>query len=115
MKEQIIEVSGQCPAFKQITRPDQKTIATGYPDALFWLQVYPPLSDRPAPVSHARMLCPWSMAAELDDNNTPADRRAQIMDALKNGLKTIRQYDLPPCRIMFAEEYSTRKISVWVD
>ncbi|HTK21751.1 MAG TPA: hypothetical protein VL442_19675 [Mucilaginibacter sp.] len=115
MKDQIIEVNGQCPTFKQISRPNERTALTSYPDASFWLQIYPPLGDQSTRVSNARMLCPWSMAVELDDTSTLPDRRAQIMDALKSGLKTIRQYDLPPCRIMFAEEYSTRKISVWVD
>jgi hypothetical protein len=115
MKDQIIEVSGQCPTFRQISRPNAKTVPASYPDALFWMQVYPPLADSRTAVSNARTLCPWSMAAELDDASTPAHRRANIMDALKSGLKTIRQYDLPPYRIMFAEEYGTRKISVWVN
>lgn len=115
MRDRIIEVNGQCPAFQQISRPSEITVNASYPYALFWLQVYPPLGDRPARLPHARMLCPWSMAAELDDKQIPADRRAGVMDALKNGLKTIRQYDLPPNRILFAEDHVTRQISVWVD
>ncbi len=79
------------------------------------MQVYPPLAGSRAPIGNARTLCPWAMAAELDDENTPAQRRANIMDALKSGLKTIRQYDLPACRIVFAEDRSTRQVSVWVD
>lgn len=115
MRNRIIEVTGQCPRFQQISRSSEAAVSASYPYALFWLQVYPPLGDRPAPVSDARMLCPWSMAAELDDTQIPADRRARVMDALKNGLKTIRQYDLPPNRILFAEDHVTRQISVWVD
>lgn len=115
MRDQIIEVKGQCPTFQQISRPNERTVSAGYPQALFWLQVYPPLGDHHAAISNARTLCPWSMAAELDDTNTPASRRANIMDALKSGLKTIRQYDLPPYRILFAEDQLTRRISVWVD
>jgi hypothetical protein len=115
MRDQIIEVNGQCPTFRQISRPNEKTVSASYPEALFWLQVYPPLGDNRTTISNGRALCPWSMAAELDDNNTPAHRRANIMDALKSGLKTIRQYDLPPYRIVFAEDHATGQISVWVD
>ena len=115
MKDQIIEVNGQCPGFRQAATANSKIIPASYPDAAFWMRVYPPLAEFRISIPHARMLCPWSMAAELNDEHTHADRRANIMNALKSGLKTIRQYDLPACRIIFAEEHSNRNISVWVD
>jgi hypothetical protein len=55
------------------------------------------------------------MAAELADRATPRDRKQLLHDALKNGQKTMRLYELPANRIMFVEENSTGKVSVWVD
>lgn len=115
MKEQIIELSGQCPTFKQISRPNEKTVSGSYPDALFWMQVYPPMGDRKLAIPHAHLICPWAMAAELAGDDTPSERRKHILEALKSGLKTIRQYDLPAYRIMFAQEHSNHQIGVWVD
>jgi hypothetical protein len=114
MRDQIIEVNGQYPNCSQVSGL-VKNPATSYPDATFWLQVYPPLGDRKAPLQNSRMICPWSMAAELADGCAPDTRRQNILDALKKGLKTIRQYGLPPYRIMFTEEHTTRKITVWVE
>jgi hypothetical protein len=62
-----------------------------------------------------RIVCPWTSAAELDDTNTTADRRQNILEVLKRGLKTIRQYDLPPYRILFAKDNVNGEVSVWVD
>jgi hypothetical protein len=55
------------------------------------------------------------MAAELEDDVTLTARGANIMNALNRALKTIRQYNLPPCRIVFAEDKITGEISVWVE
>jgi hypothetical protein len=115
MRDQIIEVSGQCPTFTALLNKAEKVVPPSYPDGAFWMHVFPPLGDWKAPLNGARILCPWAMAAELDDAATAADRRASLMNALKSGLRTIRQYNLPACRIVFAEEKVTRVISVWVE
>jgi hypothetical protein len=78
--------------------------------------MYPPLSyDRQLPKLNARQLCPWTMAAELADTATAIDRKQNIFRALNNGLKAIKQFDLPAYRIIFAEENITRKITIWLD
>jgi hypothetical protein len=110
MTDQTIEVSNQ-----QVAGPIEHSASTSYPEAAFWLHVYPPLGDRKVPMPDARMICPWTLAAELADDGTASPRRQNILEALKRGLKTIRQYGLPAYRILFAEEHSTRMISVWVD
>jgi hypothetical protein len=115
MRDQIIEVNGQCPSFGALHERVQKPALSSYPDGAFWLKIYPPLSDLRAPLPNSRILCPWSMAAELEDSTTPTARRTNIMNALNRGLKTIRQYNLPACRIMFAEDRVSREISVWVE
>lgn len=115
MREQMIEVSTHSPALEQANRKMENSPVTSYPGAAFWLHVFPPLSDYKTPQPNTRMICPWSMAAELADDNTTTLRRQNIMEALKRGLKTIRQYDLPARRILFAEERITGQISVWVD
>ena len=115
MKGQIIEISGQYPLLSQVNRGTETTISVSYPDGAFWLQVYPPLSDGKLPLSHSRFICPWGMAAELEDVCTTTARRQSLLDALKRGLKTIRQYDLPANRIRFAEDCTTHSITVWVD
>jgi hypothetical protein len=115
MKDQIIEVSDRFPFYPQLNEPTVKVVPPSYPDGAFWMQVYPPLSDYTSAPPDSRILCPWVMAAELEDEDTPSDRRRNLMEALKRGLKTIRQYGLPAARIMFAEDHDTRLISVWVD
>ena len=115
MKEQIIEVSDRFPYFPQLAEPAVRMVTPSYPDGAFWMQVYPPLSDWTTAPSHSHILCPWSMAAEMEDELTDSDRRRSLMEALKRGLKTIRQYGLPAARIMFAEDNVTRAITVWVD
>ena len=115
MKDQIIKASGRFPYFPQLAKPTVTIVTPSYPDGEFWIQVYPPLSEVPAAPTHSRILCPWSMAAELEDELTDSDRRRHLMEALKRGLKTVRQYGLPAARIMFAEDNVTRVITVWVD
>ena len=115
MKDQITKVRSRFPYFPQLAAPIITVATPSYPDGAFWMQVYPPLSEVAAAPADSRILCPWSMAAELEDELTDSDRRRNLMEALKRGLKTIRQYDLPPARIMFAEDNATRQITVWVD
>jgi hypothetical protein len=115
MKDQIIEVSDRFPYFPQLAEPTVIMATPSYPDSAFWMQVYPPLSEVPVAPNHSHILCPWSMAAEMEDELTDSDRRRHLMEALKRGLKTIRQYGLPAARIMFAEDNVTRVITVWVD
>jgi hypothetical protein len=55
------------------------------------------------------------MAAELRDFSTQPSRRKNILDALKKGLDTMRQYHLPAGRILFAENTTSKEITVWVD
>jgi len=115
MKDQIIEVSDRFPFFPQLAQPTVIGATPSYPDGAFWMQVYQPLSDWSNPLPNSRILCPWAMAAELEDELTDSDRRRNLMEALKRGLKTIRQYGLPSARIMFAEDKVSRVITVWVD
>lgn len=115
MRDQIIEVSSRYPAFAQVGTAVETIAPASYPGAAFWLRVYEPLSDWKAPLPNSRMICPWGIAAELDDAGTPPARKQNILEALKCGLKTMRQYELPSSRIMFAEDNTTRSISVWVD
>jgi hypothetical protein len=115
MKDQIIEASDKFTFFPQLAEPTVIMATPSYPDSAFWMQVYPPLSDWTTAPGHSRILCPWSMAAEMEDEQTDSDRRRHLMEALKHGLKTIRKYGLPAARIMFAEDNETRAITVWVD
>jgi vancomycin resistance protein YoaR len=112
MKDQIIPIDTRYPSFVARGRA-VKTMTASYPDAAFWMQVYQPMSDVKTQDGF-RSVCPWGMAAELTDGATLADRRKNILDSLKTGLKTIRQYDLPAYRIQFMEHRTTREISVWV-
>jgi len=114
MKDQIIPIDTRYPSFV----PREQTVRTmtvSYPDAAFWMQVYQPMSTTRDHAEQYRSVCPWGMAAELTDDATPAERRKNILESLKTGLKTIRQYGLPAYRIQFMEHRSTREISVWVD
>lgn len=86
-----------------------------YAQRSFWMELYPPLEDRKAEIPNARLLCPWSMAAELKDFSIRPLRRKSILDAFKTGLSTMRQYNLPAGRILFVEDKASRAISVWVD
>jgi hypothetical protein len=115
MKDQITKARSSFPFFPQMAEPAVMVVTPSYPDGEFWMQVYPPLSDWTAAPTDSRILCPWSMAAELEDEQTDSDRRRSLMEALKRGLKTIRQYGLPAARIMFAEDKVGRAITVWVD
>ena len=116
MKDQIIEVSDRFPYFPQLAEPTVIMATPSYPDSAFWMQVYPPLENEyRSPLPHTRALCPWSLAAELGETTTPTPRRQNIMEALKKGLKTIRQYGVAARRIVFTEDEATRQISVWVD
>src|SRR5450631_2891988 len=113
MKDQTMDFAAGATS-PQVSGPVAEMTAD-YPGAGFWLRVYPPLNEWTLLLPHSRMICPWTMAAELEDSDTPAARRQNIMEALKKGLKTIRQYDLPACRILFAEDNSTHLITVWVN
>jgi hypothetical protein len=116
MREEITAVSGVSPASAKTNGSHQQTAATSYPQQEFWLHVYPPLEDhRKVQVPDAHIVCPWSLAAELADKAASAGRRQNILEALKRGLKTIRQYGLPPSRIVFTEDYTTQQITVWVN
>jgi hypothetical protein len=115
MKDQIIEVSDRFPFFPQLAEPTVAAAMPSYPDGDFWVQVYSPLSDWSSPLPNSRILCPWAMASEMEDELTDSDRRRSLMEALKRGLKIIRQYGLPSARITFAEDNATKAITVWVD
>ena len=115
MRDQIIEVNSRYPAFAQVSTAVETIAPASYPDAAFWLRVYEPLTDWKASLPNSRMICPWGIAAELDDAGTPPARKQNILEALKCGLKTMRQYELPSSRVMFVEDNATRLISVWVD
>jgi hypothetical protein len=114
MRDQIIHIEPFNPARLLYRQGEETAKAVSYPDAAFWIQVYPPLSDHKS-IQHAKALCPWSMAAELTDISTTPARRQNILECLKRGLKIMRQYDLPANRIVFMEHYAGREISVWVD
>ncbi len=86
-----------------------------YAPRSFWMEVYPPLEESKRLASNMHTLCPWSMAAELRDFSTPPSRRKNILDALKKGLDTMRQYHLPAGRILFAQNTASKEITVWVD
>jgi hypothetical protein len=92
-----------------------EAVKASYPDAEFWMQVYPPMNDIQPKAENFRAVCPWAIAGELNDETVSSDRRKNILESLKAGLKTMRQYDLPACRIRFMEYCPTRVISVWVD
>jgi len=112
MREQLIEITELYAALPELAGGSDAR--TQYPDAAFWMQVYPPLTDYKMPVGQSKAICPWTLAAELA--GTAADaRRRNILESLKKGLRTIRQYDLPAYRILFMEHCATREISVWVD
>ena len=113
MRDQIIDISEEYPLFSQMRKQDKKPAS--YPDPAFWLFIYPAAGERNIHIPGARLLCPWAMAAEYEDKNTYATRKQSLLEALKTGLKTIRQYHLPACRILFTEDKATRLISVWVD
>ena len=113
MRDQIIPIDTRYPSFSASVLVEEAKAAS-YPDAAFWMQVYQPMSDIKTQDGF-RSVCPWTMAAELSDVTTPDARRKNILDSLKMGLKTIRQYDLPSYRIQFMEHRATREISVWVD
>ena len=115
MRDQIIELSERPLTPAQTGRQTDDALPASYPEAAFWLHVYPPLGDRKAPLLNAQMVCPWTLAAELADDTTPATRRQNVLEALKRGLKTIRQYGLPAYRILFTREFGTGMVNVWVD
>jgi len=116
MNNYITMVGGQSPATATIKNRYQPVAQTDYPNQAFWMQVYPPLENEyRSPLPHTRALCPWSLAAELGEATTPSPRRQNIMETLKKGLKTIRQYGVAARRIVFTEDEATRQISVWVD
>lgn len=115
MRDQIIEITNQFSLLKSFNRVNDRREIISDRDGAFWMRVYPPLSDIKIPAYGTRQLCPWAMAAELTDRATSADRKQQLVDALKNGQKTMRLYDLPANRIMFIEDNTANKITVWVD
>jgi hypothetical protein len=113
MKDHIIPVGA---AYTDLaTERCETAVKASYPEAEFWMQVYPPMSDIQAKAENFRAVCPWAIAGELNDEVISFDRRKNILDSLKTGLRTMRQYDLPGCRIRFMEHRRNRLISVWVD
>lgn len=86
-----------------------------YAPRSIWMEVYPPLEEPKRVAPNMQTICPWSMAAELRDFSTQPSRRKSILDALKTGLNTMRQYHLPAGRILFAENIASKEITVWID
>jgi hypothetical protein len=114
MRDQIIDISEEYPLFSPVREHEIKPAS--YPDPAFWLYIYPAADEHHnISIPGSRLLCPWGMAAELNDQDTAPVRKQSILGALKTGLKTIREYQLPACRILFAEDNASRQISVWVD
>lgn len=114
MRDQITDISEQFPLFKQLHEQDKKPVS--YPDPAFWLFIYPAAGEHHnIVIPGSRLLCPWAMAAEYADSKISEERKRDLLEALKTGLKTLREYHLPACRIIFAEDNSTRQITVWVD
>ena len=115
MRDQIIEITSKLSILNALNKRSDRREIISDRDGSFWMRVYPPLSAIKALATGNRQLCPWAIAAELADRATPRDRKQLLLDALKNGQKTMRLYELPANRIMFVEENSTGKVSVWVD
>ncbi|MBS1532374.1 MAG: hypothetical protein JSU01_18880 [Bacteroidetes bacterium] len=113
MKDHMIPIGTAFSDFETGRR--ETAVKASYPDAEFWMQVYPPMSDIQPKAENFRAVCPWAIAGELNDAEISFDRRKNILDSLKTGLRTMRQYDLPARRIRFMEYSRTRIISVWVD
>jgi hypothetical protein len=110
MRGHIIEITNQLPLFSSFNKARENYNGT------YWMQVYKPMSENTAvAVKGAKQLCPWSMAAELADNGTMIRRKQQLLDAFKGGQNIMRQFNLPPNRIMFMEDTTTGKVTVWVD
>lgn len=86
-----------------------------YAPRSFWMEVYPPLEEPKRVAPNMQTVCPWRLAAELRDFSTQPSRRKSILDALKAGLGTMRQYHLPAGRILFAEDAYSKEITIWVD
>jgi hypothetical protein len=115
MRHQIIDITDQYPFMASATQA-KKVESASEKGSLYWIGVYPPLeSDNGMAVIHSRRLCPWSMAAEFADPAISKERKQHILDSFKNGQRTMKQFDLPACRIMFYENHLTKKITVWVD
>src|ERR1700744_968903 len=115
MRDQIIEINSQFSLLKQLAKMNERREFISDRDGAFWMRVYPPLSDMRTLAEGNRQLCPWAMAAELNDAATSRERKQMLIAALENGRKTMRLYDLPANRIMFVEENATGKVTVWVD
>lgn len=115
MRDQIIEITSQFAVLNSFKKRNDRREIISDRDGSFWMRVYPPLSDMRAQSPGKRQLCPWAMAAEITDSATARDRKQLIIEALKNGQKTMRLYGLPAHRIMFVEEAQGKRITVWVD
>jgi hypothetical protein len=115
MRDQIIEITDQFSLLASFRKMNNRREIITDRDGAFWMRVYPPMNDIKNLVGLDRQLCPWAMAAELNDAAISRERRRMLLDALENGQKTMRLYELPPNRIMFVEENQTGKITVWVD
>lgn len=110
MKSHIIEINNQIPLFSSFNKTRENYSGS------YWMQVYKPMSgETTVIVKGARQLCPWGMAAELSDRGTIMRRKQHILDAFKGGQNIMRQFNLPPNRIMFMEDKASGKITVWVD
>jgi len=113
MRDQLIPIDAAYPVL--VAERGEAVVKATYPDAEFWMQVFPPMSDVQPKAENFRAVCPWAIAGELNDGSISFDRRKNILDSLKTGLRTMRQYGLPACRIRFMEHRASRMISVWVD
>jgi hypothetical protein len=105
------------PITDQIYLPNEARdiCEAAYEPRSFWMEVYPPLEESKEVAPNMQTVCPWSLAAELRDFSIQPSRRKSILDALKTGLNTVRQYHLPAGRILFAENTASKEISVWID
>jgi len=115
MRDQIIEITGQFSILNAFNKRNDRREIISDRDGSFWMRVYPPISDMKEQQPGKRQLCPWGMAAEITDSSTPRDRKQQLIEAFRNGQKTMRLYGLPSHRIMFVDEGQGKGITVWVD
>jgi len=114
MRHQIIEITNQYPFLPSYEAGDKKS--TSESDGLYWIGIYPPMdTEKRIPVMNTRQLCPWSLAAELNVAAIPFTRRQHVLESLKYGQRAMKQFNVPPNRIMFLEDTLTKKISVWLD
>ena len=112
MKHQIIEITNQYPILPSYA----STVKAETMDGLYWINVYPPMeAENDIPMVQSKQLCPWSMAAEFANLSVSQERKQQVLDSLRNGQRAMKQFGLPANRIMFMQDNTTRRITVWID